>query len=799
MSRKGKRKGTQTAARDARVVANALEEAIASHRGGDIARAIERYEAVVRREPLHHQAWHLLGLANLQRGHAGESRGHFETALQIESSVAQYHLNYGAACEALDDLDSASRAYQQALSLAPDDADAHFNFGLVQLRRRDFDDAVSSFSRVLAATPRDAEVLENLARAELGRGDLSAAYTHAKAAVAEAPQRGESLGLLGDIALAQGALIDAVAHYEGALRMLPNKAGWLTNLGNAYRGLGRDKEARNAYVRASKVPGAPAENAFNLGTLEYELGDLDNALPLLRHAYELGVPGAASKLGMLLQHVYPQHYDAPFVAVLIALLEGDDVDAQLLAGACATQLRSRWGLSASHEEAQSETDISALLGCAEDPLATALLLRAINVDPVLERALAAVRRNLAARYREWTDLERTAAAVLALQCFYNEFAWAQDDVDASIKPALGAVPAQFGDAMIARAMYEPLVEWWPPEAPTPGVTSEDDAVRLLFERTLDEPRIERVMRDAIPGSDVTRDDVTNAVRAQYEVHPYPRWISAPREAGATLETLARQFPDLELAALRGRPLDILVAGCGTGQDPVRLAIANPGARVTAVDLSRTSLAYGQRMAARHGVEDIEFLALDLRELPTLGRQFDIISSTGVLHHMPEPMEGFHALQAVLSDTGLLKLGLYSRLARRDVDRARAFVVEAGFDGRDNASIRQFRAEVLAGQHPRLDFLLDSDDFYVTSGCRDLVFHVHERAYDLGELAEIFDKLGFNFIGFELDHPQVSRDFVHAAGAKLDDLRAWQAFEESNPAIFRSMYQFWLRKTDKLFR
>ena len=52
------------------------------------------------------------------------------------------------------------------------------------------------------------------------------------------------------------------------------------------------------------------------------------------------------------------------------------------------------------------------------------------------------------------------------------------------------------------------------------------------------------------------------------------------------------------------------------------------------------------------------------------KAFDIIESVGVLHHMEDPIEGWRSLVDVLKPSGLMKIGLYSNLARRHIDDAR---------------------------------------------------------------------------------------------------------------------------------
>ena len=58
--------------------------------------------------------------------------------------------------------------------------------------------------------------------------------------------------------------------------------------------------------------------------------------------------------------------------------------------------------------------------------------------------------------------------------------------------------------------------------------------------------------------------------------------------------------------------------------------------------------------------------MDILEVELLKEQYDIIESSGVLHHMNDPSQGLKKLLGSLKKDGFLKLGLYSELARKDM-------------------------------------------------------------------------------------------------------------------------------------
>ena len=85
-------------------------------------------------------------------------------------------------------------------------------------------------------------------------------------------------------------------------------------------------------------------------------------------------------------------------------------------------------------------------------------------------------------------------------------------------------------------------------------------------------------------------------------------------------------------------LEILVAGCGTFQAAV-LAYMNRGATVVAIDVSQSALNHHRQLKDKHGLDNLELHLLPIEEVSALSRDFDLIVSSGVLHHMADPLAG----------------------------------------------------------------------------------------------------------------------------------------------------------------
>jgi SAM-dependent methyltransferase len=218
-----------------------------------------------------------------------------------------------------------------------------------------------------------------------------------------------------------------------------------------------------------------------------------------------------------------------------------------------------------------------------------------------------------------------------------------------------------------------------------------------------------------------------------------------------------------------------------------------GARMLAIDLSRASLAYAARKTRELGLT-IDYAQADILRLGAIERSFDLIEASGVLHHLADPLAGWRVLLARLKPGGVMSIGLYSRLARAEINAARAFIAERGYQP-DATDIRRCRQDILAlAPETPGRTVVESGDFYSMSGCRDLLFHVQEHQHTLPEIAAFLAEQGLQFLGFEIDRrvlaAYVERNPDDPAGL---DLERWHRFEVDHPGLFAAMYQFAVQK------
>jgi len=164
----------------------------------------------------------------------------------------------------------------------------------------------------------------------------------------------------------------------------------------------------------------------------------------------------------------------------------------------------------------------------------------------------------------------------------------------------------------------------------------------------------------IPNLRLPGDSRTDRVRCFYAQAPFPGY--PPRDNLSSLRARAErsEFARLLDKALPG-DARILEMGCGTGQ--MSLYLARADRVVIGADLTRASLLMGAEAAQRFGLERVQFVETDLQRPGLRAGAFDVVYSSGVLHHTPDPRASFAQIARLVRPGGMIVLGLYNSIAR----------------------------------------------------------------------------------------------------------------------------------------
>ena len=751
--------------------ASLFAAAVAQHQAGAFAEAERRYRYILSLYPDHADSLHNLGLLALQSGNAASAAELIGKAIKLNNRVGEYHYNIALAWRGLNRMDQVATHLQRAIELRPDHALAHLNLGNVRREQGRLADAVACYERGLALNPNFAAARINLANVLAEQGRWEAAVAAYRQALAFEPQHAEAHHRLGRALMALGKVGEAIAHFEATVALRPDLTAGYEGLSAASLTVGKLDVAVHAIARGLELnekPEAKTLFAQCVRAVRFTAPD-DRLRKMVLRALSEG-------------WARPRELDG----VCISLIKLDPI-----VTGCIARATAAWPQLLSAAQAFGASGLAAL---ASDELLGCLL----QCDPVADLGLEFVLTNV--RHIMLTSAEGGDQTVdepslkffaaVARQCFINEYVYTLPQGEADRARDL--------QLKLAAALRdgEPVPPLWPiaigayfPLHATTGAQallerSWPDYVRDLLVQQIEGPMRERKIAAAIPALTAIEDHVSRSVRTQYEENPYPRWI----EAG----------PPVQPIILKGTPPeqipDVLVAGCGTGLSTIEFARQMSHARILAIDLSLTSLSYAKRMAEKFGLGNIEFAQADIMMASSIGRQFDFIDASGVLHHLADPWAGWKILLSLLRPGGVMQVGLYSETARQNVVAARAFIAERGYRP-DPAGIRRCRADIIAADDPVLKSVVQWEDFFTIGECRDLLFHVQEHRITLPQIKSFLAANGVQFSGF-IPVPSQLRTFAARfpeQSAQLD-LDCWHALEADVPDLFAAMYQFWVRKS-----
>jgi SAM-dependent methyltransferase/tetratricopeptide (TPR) repeat protein len=589
--------------------------------------------------------------------------------------------------------------------------------------------------------------------------------------------------------------------------------------GSAAVDAGDLEAAKGCFLKAVKADTRNAVHRFHLAVVLKGLGEMDAAAAALTEALRLNpaMVDAARRLAAWAARFCVSDR-APLNAIgLRAALGHDTADREIIAELAICHLARREPLKSALATGREQGWLAAARSLClkrtgqvlHNDLMREVLKASAFRHPDTERLLTALRRVLVLEVASTRFADRELMGfVIALmqQCWANEYVWAVSAEEeraiaerAIVTPRLLGGDFEEARKLLLCALYRPL-----PEILGTQLRIQDlgkivpSALRDVLTWRLADQADEAARAASIPRLGEAADDTSRNVAQQYQTNPYPRWTSLNRPRENSLRQALGQFFSAAQLGFMDHPFEVLVAGCGTGQHAIRTALAHGrNGHVLCLDLSMASLAYGARMAERLAAGNLAFMQGDIQRLDTANEfwsRFQVVECTGVLHHMADPFRGWRTLVKCLAPGGLMLVGLYSAISRRNLAALRDEPIYPGA-GCDVTALRSFRQTLLerADHLPGGELKL-SRDFYTTSNFRDLVLHVHERPVTIPEIETFLADSGLSFRGFQLD-PETFGRFQQRFPAEVwpGRLEHWAQFEDEHPRLFDGMYMLWCLK------
>ena len=289
-----------------------LRQGLALHQQGRLDEAARLYQEVLKQQPNHFDALHLLGVAALQlkRTELGvnlickaiglndataavhvtlgnglrdlrrldEALASYDTAVALEPAYARAWYNRGNALLEMGSPEAAAESYDKAIALSPDNAEALSGRGNALCALKRPEEAVASFDRAIALNPGFAEAYYNRGNAllELKRFD-QALESHDKA-IALKPRLAEAHSGRGNALWELKQPEAALTSYDKAISLKPDYADAYSNRCNALRDLKRPEEALASCDAAIALRPGHARAHHNRGTALVDLKRFEEAV-----------------------------------------------------------------------------------------------------------------------------------------------------------------------------------------------------------------------------------------------------------------------------------------------------------------------------------------------------------------------------------------------------------------------------------------------------------------------------------------------------------------------------------------
>jgi len=599
--------------------------------------------------------------------------------------------------------------------------------------------------------------------------DSVTAYEHSLGEQADQPLVFVALAAM---CLARGAADEALLLAEKACELAPGLTTAKIARANMLEQLGRGEEAFAELNLAFRLAPRDADNARALATFVARRGFAEDTL--LQSAWQ------------------------DCEAAVLGAFHAGGMNGRRLAAAAGNILCAKYAFSAPG----AETDGALREQLSQDELFIRLLQECVNSNPVIEIFCAQLRRQIllqnCARDELPTPAARLAAA-LALQNQNNGYViWTDGEEEKTLAGEEQRLRAglQADDVSIAGAtraalqlyaMYRPLAQHGDAGAmldlPLGG-----EAGRLVL-LTIREAR-ELAAEAARVASFTNADPAPAAAPDDGVILPWAHF-EAPGPA-SLMAYLRRHFPGFSPQRWSAGSCDILVPGCGSGEQAVGLAVRFPASRICAIDRQVSALGYGARRALKLGLGNIEFAAGDAMSAGAGERRFHFIDGRDAasgLSATPAALIG--VLAGLLVPGGLLRLDVAGKEHAENIRTA--FEIGAR---RAKGSLQFARRDIAFSAGDACTYLRRQEGYYDLSNCLGLIATAERGGGGADDLLAAISSGGLKLIGqFAPADLRVGYRHFCPEDPLLTNLTIYETYMRHHPGQSGGMFRLLLQKSE----
>ena len=712
-----------------------------------------------------------------------------------------------------NDLKNAELLYKKVLDINPNNLSACNNLGIILTNLNNTKDAEKYYLKAIKINSNYADANYNLAGLYKSTGKIHDSIKYYKKTILINQNYVDAYNNIGLIYFEKSENLIAKEYFEKAITINPQSVSALNNLGIIFDTINQFENAINCYNKVISIDKSNS-NALNNAAISYsKIGKEEISINYFlkviktepRNIYFLN--SIANMLVNLKITSDTKINQNNLFNLLLFLFQNnnfnhEDISNQVIHFSLGLNEIKLENLASSVKNLINDTNIQNLFN---NELFLLFLKKKLNTDLNLETVLIKIRKEIIEVLFEnkKKDLKKYLDFIIALseQCWLNEYIFPKTQKEIDLENRLFnkiekdekineleiSILSCFSALKKSNSIFKKLKNF----------KSDNELFNQLILSQIIEPLKEENLKKTIKNYKNINDETSKKVKMQYEENPYPRWkccdINISQNYTKCINDDINPYV-LPLSEKIYEP-DVLIAGCGTGKHAIS-ASRYKDAKILAIDLSLSSLAYAKRKILDLNYKNFDFLVADILEIKNLGKKFDIIECVGTLHHMKKPLLGLESLLNLLKPNGFLKIGLYSKIAREPIINFRKNLLNKKSKKKSD-NIMLLRKEIIENRVNNKYFkkITNSKDFYSRSNLRDLLFHVQEHQFTLSEIREIIENYKLKFLNFIITDPLIKLKYLKNFPNDImqNSLNNWEKFEIDNPNIFNGMYQFWLKK------
>ncbi len=211
-----------------------LTVAIHYYESGDLKKAEQLCQGILRENPNHPDALNLFGIIAYRNGDNEIAVNYIEKALKHNPDLPEAHYNLGNALNKLGKPVEALDCYREAIRLNHHYAEAYFMIGITLQNLNLLEEAVQCYREAINNNLGFCEAYNNLSGALREQGKFDECLENALKAVKFQPDNPFALTSLGSIYKEMGNFQQAKQCFQRAIKLKPDMVKAYTNLGDTY-------------------------------------------------------------------------------------------------------------------------------------------------------------------------------------------------------------------------------------------------------------------------------------------------------------------------------------------------------------------------------------------------------------------------------------------------------------------------------------------------------------------------------------------------------------------------------------